>query len=477
DRAADLGSHEQARLFLEQALDVTTDPADRAELHEGAYAAAQNVVDPAPLLRHAAAAVEERRKTGDRVRIAMAEALRAQSLTTARTDPVEALRVVEAAWQEFADLEETRGGVALMVGLMRAYRGLADNVRALEWTDRLLPIAERLGDLEPIARGLQGRGISLLVTGRPSEGIILLRGAHDLALANDLNDVELSSRVLLTFYEQWGNPAAGLALGREGLEIGERQGSRAYSLQMIGNSVISAIRTGEWDWAASVLDDWLGLAREDNFWIEIYFDRALLHALRGLDTSADIEAGARLRAGVTDPQFESYERLARAAAAFAAGELRTAVEEAERSADLTDYFRPLATPLAARAALWARDAATARRLVEAPGLAAFSGAALDADRARIAAGIAALENRRPEALAGFLDAFRAYRQLGLRFDEAAAAVDLAVLLPDHAKDSSAAAEAIAAARETLEQLGARPYLERLHGATSAAALVPVFSTR
>ena len=36
DRAAALGSHEQAITFLEQALDVTSDPVERAELHERA---------------------------------------------------------------------------------------------------------------------------------------------------------------------------------------------------------------------------------------------------------------------------------------------------------------------------------------------------------------------------------------------------------------------------------------------------------
>jgi len=461
ERAAELGSHEQSRIFLEQALDVTTDPAERAELHEQAYAAALNNVDPEPQLHHASAAVEERRKTGDREAIAVAEALKAHSISVARNDPAEALRMVQRAWEEFSDLEETRGGVALMLGLMRAYRGLADSEGALEWTDRLLPIAERLGDLQGIARGLQGRGMSLALSGRSREGIILLRGAHDLALANDLDDVELSSRVLLTFYEQWGEPAAGLALGREGLEIGERRGSRAYGLGMIGNSVISALRVGEWDWAASVLDEWLAIAGDDNLWMEPYFDRALLRALRGLDASADIEAGARLRAGVTDPQFESYERLARATAAFAAGDLRRAIEEAQQSAALTDYFRPLAIPLAARAALWAHDAATARRLIETPGMDAFAGAAVDADRDRIHAGIAALEGRPGEALAGFLDALRSYAQLGLRFDEAAAAVDLAVALPDAATESSAAADAIAAARETLTHLGAQPFISRL----------------
>jgi class 3 adenylate cyclase len=466
ERAAALGSYEQARTFLEQALEVTSDPADRADLHERAYRAALNVLDPEPLLRHAAAAEAERRKTSDREAIAIAATLHAESLTAARNDPASALKLVAALWEEFADLEQTHAGVELMLAFMRAYRGLADTESALEWTDRLLPVAERLGDLQAVARGLQGRGISLLLAGRPNEGIILLRGAHQLALANDLNEVELSSRVLLTFYEQWGDPGAGLELGREGIDIGRHRGSRAYSHQMVGNSAICAIRVGEWDWAAAQLDEWLDVTVEDNRWIEFHVDRALLHAHRGLDTTADIEAAARSRAGVTDPQFESYELFARAAAAFATGDLEAAIHHAEQSSAITDYFHPLAVPLAARAALWAADAATARRLLEKPAMPAFSGPALAADLVRISAGIAALEGRRPEALAGFLDALRSYEELGLRFDGAAAAIDLAVLLPGIEGESAAAADAIAAARETLNRLGARPYLQRLEEAAS-----------
>jgi class 3 adenylate cyclase/tetratricopeptide (TPR) repeat protein len=467
ERAATLGSYEQARAFLEQALDVTSDPAERAEIHERAYAAAVNVLDPEPILRHAIAAEREYRTTGDREATAIAVAIHAEALSTAKNDPVGALQLMEEAWAEFSDLEQTAAGVALMVGFMRAYRGLADNARALEWVDRLLPIAERLGDLGSIARGLQGRGISLLVAARPREGIILLRGAHDLALAHDLGDTELSSRVLLTFYEQWGDPAAGLALGREGTEVGRRKGSRAYSFQMVGNSVMAAIRTGEWEWAGQILEEWLDVAKDDTLWMELHFDRAVLNAHLGRDTAEDIEMGARLRAEATDPQFESYERLARAAAGLSQGDLDAAIEHAEQAAIITNYFHPLAIPVAARAALWNRDASTARRLLERPEMPWFSGPALDADRGRIRAGIAALEGRRPEALSGFLDAVRSYAQLGLTFDEAAATVDLAVLMPEAARESTAAADAIVAARETLTRLGAAPYLARLEEAAAS----------
>jgi len=469
DRATSLGSYEQGRMFLEQALDVTTDPAERADLHERAYRIALNGVDPEPIVRHGAAAEEERRKTDDREAIAVAAALRAQSLTSAaHNDPVAALELVERAWEEFSDLEETRAGVELMAAFMRAYRAIADNERALYWTDRLLPVAERLGHLEGITRGIQGRGMSLLVTGRPSEGIILLRGAQKLATAHDLFEVELSSRVQLTFYEQWGDPVAGVALGREGLEIGRQRGSFAYRYQMVGNSAICAMRVGEWDWVATLLDEWLEIAGDEGMKKEFRVDRAILHASRGLDPSADIAAAAGALAGVTDPQFDSYVSYARATASLAVGDFAAAAAQGEAAATTTDYFHPLAIPLAVRAALWGGDVATATGLVGRPSMAAFSGSALAADRTRMAAGIAALEGRRSDALAGFLDASRAYQELGLAFDDAGAAVDLAVLLPGIGQDSTAAAELVDRGRDTLTRIGAAPFLARLERALATA---------
>jgi len=466
ERAAALGAYEQARTFLEQGLEVTTEPADRAELHERAYAISLNILELEPVLHHAAAAEEERRKTGDREAIASAMALRAQSVQIARSDPKTALTILEAAWAEFSDLEQTQAGVDLMAGFARAYRGHADNERSLAWTDRFLPIAERLGHLPSIASGLQARGIGLSFSGRPREGIILLRGAHQLALTNEIRRVELGCRVLLTFYEQWGDPAAGLALGREGLEIGQRLGSRGYGFQMVGNTAICALRLGEWDWTAAILDEWIERETDDNLGIEFRIDRALLHAQRGLDPTTDIQVAARRREGITDPQFESYELWAKATASLMAGDTAAAIEQAERSASLTDYFNPLAIPFAVRAALWSGDLATARRLLETPALAAFWGPVLEADRTRLGAGIAALEGRAADTLAGFLDALRAYNQLGLPFEEAACAVDMAILIPGVEGQSPAAASAIASARETLTRLGAAPFLARLEGAMS-----------
>ncbi len=468
ERAATLGSSDQAVAFLEQALEVTEDPADRADLHERALLAAMNTLEPEPILRHGAAVEAERRRSGDREAIARAVALNVRAIIAGRSDPVAGLALLEQAWTEFGDLEQTQAGVDLMVAFVRAYRGIADNDHAAAWTDRLLPIAERLGSLPSVARGLQGRGVALLVSGRPREGIILLRGAHQLALTNDLrDDIELGCRVLLMFYEQWGDPAAGVALGREGLEIGRRLGSRAYSFQMVGNAAICAIRVGDWDWATVLLEEWIEQETHDSAWMEFRIDRALIDGYRGRDTAADIEAAERAREGVTDPQFESYELFARAATSLASGDLVAAIEYGERAAATTAYFAPLAIPVASRAALWAGDVATARRLLELPVLARFSGPAVDADRTCIRAGIAALEGSPSEAIALYRDAIRSYRGLNLEFDAALAGLDVATLVEAAARTSPEVAAWIATAHATLQQLGAAPLVARM-----AAALAP-----
>jgi hypothetical protein len=110
-------------------------------------------------------------------------------------------------------------------------------------------------------------------------------------------------------------------------------------------------------------------------------------------------------------------------------------------------------------------AASALALLDASG---YLGAALAADRLVARAGIDALEGRGPAALAGYREALRAYRKLGLAFDEAAAAVDMAILLRPPERDATDVVAAIGAARETLERLGARPFLARLDAARDSA---------
>ena len=270
----------------------------------------------------------------------------------------------------------------------------------------------------------------------------------------DLRDIEFDARIFMTYVEQWGEPAAGLALAREGLEIGRRRGSRLYGSMMVGNGCICALRTGDWDWAAGLLEEWLALEPATIDRAEFFLDRAILRSLRDEDASADLAEAARIRLEGRNiwSEFEGYELLAGAWAAFAGGRPDEARRFGEEHAvENLSGFNLLGCPLLVRSALWAGDAAGAA-------------SALAADRLVARAGIDALDGRGPAALAGYREALRAYRRLGLAFDEAAAAVDMAVLLPSPERDAADVGIAIAAARETLQRLGARPFLARLDAA-------------
>ena len=104
---------------------------------------------------------------------------------------------------EFSDLEETDAGVRLMLMLARATR--RRTTRSLRWIERLLPVAERLRMRRTSLRPHHAEP-ALLRLRRPTEGLIMLRGGHELAVANDLEQVHRRSRTILTFHEQFADP-------------------------------------------------------------------------------------------------------------------------------------------------------------------------------------------------------------------------------------------------------------------------------
>ena len=86
---------------------------------------------------------------------------------------------------------------------------------------------------------------------------------------------------------------------------------------------------------------------------------------------------------------------------------------------------------------------------------------MEARRAEIRAGLAALEGRPAEALSLYADALRRFRDLGVELDAAFTAIEMATLLDPSLAEVSAAAEA---GRATLVRLGAKPFIARLDAA-------------
>jgi len=463
ERAVTLGSHAQAIAFLEHALTVSAEPVDRADLHERAFASARQGLVAEVTERHALGALEARRELGDREGIALATAEYGRAIAQYGGSPDRILGILVPAWEEFSDLEGTPAGVALMLAMSAGYAARDDWAGTMTWLERMLPVAERLDLLAQVAQGLARLSGTLWRANRPRQAMILLRGTHELVVANGLVDVDRGTRTQLTFYEQFSDPAAGLAMAREGLEIASRRGSKSFGINMVGNAVSCAIRVGEWAWAAALLDEWLANEITVAFYLELYVDRAVLSSLGGGDPSGDLVIAADLVTAVPDPQFTSYVHWGRAWAALTAGRHAEARAEAEAAARVTGYFVPISLPLAVRAALWDGDAPGAREVLVQLEASVMRGQAIELDLVTLRAGVAALEGRRAEAILGYREALRGWHALGLAFDEATAALDMAMLLAPTEREMAEAPVVVEAARETLVRLGARPFLARLDG--------------
>jgi tetratricopeptide (TPR) repeat protein len=378
-----------------------------------------------------------------------------------------AIELLEPAWAEFSDLAETEAGAGLMLAFARAYSGKDESELSIQWGERASIVGERLDLMEIVVRSLNTRGSSLIGMNRSIEGMILIRGAVELAQSHGLLEVESRLRVIGTFVAQWDDPRAGLESARAGQVVAQRLGSRFLSEQMVGNGSICAFRVGDWDWAVALLQEWAAVDLPPANRLEFTVDQAILDALRGNDPAPAIDSMESLLADLTDPQFQSYRSLAIAWAALASGRLQDAQRAARLAVETTPYFAPLAWPLAARAALWEGDVAALRELLVSMRDERSRGQALSADQLTLGAGLAALEGREAEALATYREAMRAWQGLGLEWDEALCAIDMTSVLDPAEPEVQAAADR---ARAILTRLGAKPMLERLASAVSSNRL-------
>jgi hypothetical protein len=126
-----------------------------------------------------------------------------------------------------------------------------------------------------------------------------------------------------------------------------------------------------------------------------------------------------------------------------------------------------------RPALWGRDLARARQIADLLDAEVVTGGDITASRVAARAGIAALEGRVDEAIAGYRQAFLYFRSIGAAYLLASHELDLVLLV---GAEHPAALEAEAEARPILERIGARPWLELLDAALAANAAVSPSAT-
>jgi class 3 adenylate cyclase/tetratricopeptide (TPR) repeat protein len=464
ERAAGLGSHQQAVAFLEQALAVTAEPSEEADLRVRAGSSATPAGDHGRALEHLQRAVELL-AAGDRETLARATTALAAAHIGGGA-PSRAVAVLEEALAGLGDVADEPAGIELRGQLARGYMLLPEPPRALVLCDEVLAAAER-ADLVPIiADVLITRGTALSMLNRHYEGMGTIRAGIQLAEDGGLSGTVIRGLVNLTAQLASHDPAQVRESAPVALSLGKRLGQRSMLLSFVNNTAMAEYQTGHWQAALDRLNESLADDLEDADWLRLAFAWIVLRLGRGEPVNDEVKRLLRIleQSGEHIDQAGIYDT--RAWVAFAEGRLAEARREALTSNEMEEYADILM--IAVRSSLWLRDEAGARADLAALDKTGVHGPLPNAQRMVFLAGISALAGEPQEALRHYREGRARLREKGIRFVLALTGIDMAILLPAEPET----AEAVAEAREILTELGAKPFLERLEKAAGAAETVP-----
>ncbi|HEX6211825.1 MAG TPA: hypothetical protein VF136_13675, partial [Methylomirabilota bacterium] len=243
DRAVALHSYRQAIAYLQQALTVTTDPAERADIHERIARAGEPAGDLALAAEHAALARETYRQVGDGRGALRAATWIGRSHVMSQGE-AEAIEVLGEAIAEAAASGDPELALA-HAELARAYMLADRHPDAVAAADRALEVA----DASPfsVIEALITKGTSLWAIGRTIEGEATLRGAIHLADRHGLIAPSLRAMNNLSGPLSYISMPEAEPIDREGYEMSSRLGHRPFRHQFLANLLEKGWRTGEWD--------------------------------------------------------------------------------------------------------------------------------------------------------------------------------------------------------------------------------------
>jgi tetratricopeptide (TPR) repeat protein len=288
-----------------------------------------------------------------------------------------------------------------------------------------------------------------------------------IVIAHESGEIstELRARSNLSSTLWSSDPRRAIEMQAANYELACRVGNRQMANWIIQSLVAGTwLNGGDWDAVLAAADEALATVRDVSEEASILSAMCLIRVARGEPTDDALQTLESAAEQLSDPLNPAQVHALKADRALVRGDNLTAFGEFMAAAE----FRGLASIYqteAARSALWSRDPDLVGQV-----LAQLDGSP-DADRAatlavRVAtrAGLAALEGRRQEALAGYRDAFERHATIGYDFARARVELDAILLLGTDAPELRAAADH---ARAVFERLRARPYLDWLVAATGA----------
>jgi class 3 adenylate cyclase/predicted ATPase len=462
DRASSLGAYAQAITHLEQALAVTTDDADRADLLERVARAAESDARYDYGMEVVQRAIEAYRAVGDGLGVARASGLLGTLLVDVARQG-DAVEVFQSALGELPDdAAELRAELSarLARALMRSKRG----AEAVSAADEALSIAEPRGMTEVIAEALVNKGAALTGLGRWREGSSLGELGAQLAESAGASELHLRALNNLSSNLSDDDPARAMRIVSEALGLARKLGLRGMVNWLSGTVAIGRYWHGiEWDATLALLAEVAEEAANDT-------DRARLKACalnirfaRGETDDPELERVVQLLHGIDDPSLRGGLEALRADSHLAHGDVMQAYLGFRRAAGL-DPEDPAAFTGVLRAAIWLGDLEMVRKSAAAIEAHPSTGRSMQQTRRWAGAAVAALEGRHDEAVSGFLEAIRLADELEVHFEAARIRLDAVTLLPgvDELREEAVAARAV------FEELGARPYQQRLDDVLAGA---------
>ncbi len=458
DRAASLGSHQQALEFYAQALEVTVDESDEAAICELAAAVAQTLTAYDRAEEVLSRALEIHRARGDRSAAARLAASLGTSILNSRSyDRAEAF--LQEAALEFADLGADRSLMRIKGQQARVLMLTNRFAEVLPITDEVLLFAEHADDLELLAETLVTRGTALTNMLRWREGAAVFAIALETAKAQGLNATWLRALNNSLSISLSLDPQEAIAQVRGGFALAQRIGHDSWVQSLSGMLALVAWRTGDWDTVLPEVEKALSGATHARTRLIAVDNVATLKAFRGEPIDEHV---VELRAtAATSPDDENAQSViidGEALAHLQAGRLTEAFETWSQLEKLDPVIAGANAQIIARFALWLGKLADLERWATLHWDYVPHGGVSEADHIALVAGIKALRGDRAGAIVDYRDAIRRYRELRMDLELAYLAIDLAWVL---GPAEPLTQEMVPGARVTWARERARTFLDQL----------------
>ncbi len=455
-RASALASPAHALTYVELALEVTTDPTEELSLRReaGGFAADSGKMEAS--IPHLERAIDLATQLGDTVARRRAVGHLGNVLIEGHQE--RALELLTDAMAEPGLTPNDEGYVEIAESLAKLSMRMSRFNEAVAIAERALPAAEARGLTVLTTELLTTRAVSLSNIGRPIESVASLMGVIALADRHDLHDPQLRAMINLGYALEPDDPETAYRVSRDGAARARQWGQKFGLRYLLGNAADTAVQVGDWEWALGEARDpiWDDAEPAERIWLGAIEVQIL--AARGepvAELTAELEG---IAARFDDPQYRGVVEYVAWMAMMASGRYGEVVERGRAS--LTWGGQGAidgAPPIVSRSALRLRDADAIREM-----LAVYAGARrgrrTTALRTAMEGALAALDGRRGDARAQYLESLRMCREMNISWVVANTSLDAIVADALEPAERQRVADE---ARAIFERLGAQPYLAQL----------------